>query len=234
MRPWMIALLTLASIGCGGSEEASNAPPEMPPTPPPAPARRPPAFPAADQFRVGEGVALRGGVGAPTECSKLYLGGEVVAIVQAFFHAGSGAIARRCESSSWADPTSPTAEELTAVGVQLEGGLASQFVGLGVNVDGALTFTALDFPGRVSDLAFAGRSAAYVATSGGGAEEADVVGVVYDIPSRAALQQFLLGSCRVSNGLTLDAPVWASDGRSLVFHGDAERCSFEEVEAHPE
>lgn len=232
MRSRMIALFTLACIGCGGSEEASDAPPQAAPTPAPAPARRPPPFPAADQFRVGEAVALRGGAAAA--CNKLYLGDTVVAIVETYFHAGAGAIALRCQGGAWGDPSAPSAEELAAVGAELEGQLDPEFVGLGVDVDGALTFTPLDLPGRVSELAFAGRSAAYAATTGSGAEAADVVGVVYDIPSRAALQQFLLGSCSVTNGFALDEPTWAPDGRSLVFHGDAGRCSFEEVEAHPE
>ena len=177
------------------------------------------------------------------ECNKLYLQDRVIAIVQEFVHAGRGAAARRCLGTAWATPEAPTSPELEAVGAALDGRLASGYEGLSVAADGSVTFSELDLPNRASDVAFAGRWAAYAATgtvgdAAGGGRQAEIVGMVYDIPARAPLQQFLLGTCRLSgssaDAVTLAAPVWGSDGRSVVFHGDPDRCSFDEVETHPE
>lgn len=244
MRSRMIVLLTSAALGCGGSDQPANTPQQTqqmqsqtPSTPAPAP--RPPAFPGAEQFRLGEAVAVGGGAGA--QCNKLYFGEQVVAIVQAYFHAGPGAAVRRCSGNAWADPASPTSEELSAVGVRLDGSVSAGYDALDVTTDGSLTFTSLELANRASDLSFAGRWAAYASTGttrdAAGGQEADVIGVVYDIPGRFALQEFLLGTCQLpgsGSALTLATPTWAEDGRSLVFHGLADRCSFEEVEAHPE
>ena len=127
------------------------------------------------------------------------------------------------------------------MGAQIDGRLAEDFDGLGVDMDGALTFTPLGLTSRVSELSFAGRWAAYAATGtvneAAGARQAQVIGVVYDLPSRVPLQEFLLGTCTLQGsgaGLVLAAPTWAEDGRAVTFHGLAQRCSFEEVEAHPE
>lgn len=241
MRRSILVLLTLALVGCGGSEEAGDAPPQTPAVSAPPPRPRAPTFPAADQFRLGETVALRTEAGgAPTACNKLYLQDRVVAIVQAYVHAGRGAAALRCLGSAWATPAAPTLPELEAVGATLDGRLASEYEGLSVAADGSVTFAELDLADRASDVAFAGRWAAYVATgteaaAAGGGRQVDVIGMVYDIPARAPLQQFLLGTCRLSDAaLSLATPNWASDGRSVVFHGDPNRCSFEDVETHPE
>jgi hypothetical protein len=244
MRLPILLLMTMAAVSCGGgSEDAADAPPQAPAASAPPRAPRPPAFPAADQFRVGETVTLRASSGAPAECNKLYLQDRVVAIVQEYVHAGRGAAALRCLGGAWATPATPTPSELQAVGATLDGRLAPEYEGLSVAADGAVTFTELDLANRASGVSFAGRWAAYVATANeaaaaGGGRQADVIGMVYDIPARAPLQQFLLGTCRLSGTaeavLTLATPEWGSDGRSVVFHGDADRCSFDEVEAHPE
>jgi len=241
MRRWTTALVTLAVIGCGGSEQEASQPAQTPAaaTPPPAPAPRRPSFPAEDRFRLGESVALRGA--ASVACKKLYFGDQVIAVVEMWMHAGNGAVARPCVATAWADPYAPTSAELAAVGTQLDGRLAEDFVGLGVDMDGALTFTALGLADRASELSFAGRWAAYATTSesraaSGGGQEADVIGVIYDLPGRFPLQQFLLGTCSLpgSGGLQLPAPTWGSGGDAVTFHGIAERCSFGDVETHPE
>ena len=245
MRRFLIGLLALAATGCGGSEEAADTPPQAQPTSTPAPAPRPPAFPAADQFRVGDAVSLRQAAGGPsTECNKLHFGDAVVAVVQRYAHAGRGALALRCLADGWAAPTTPTAADLQAVGATIEGRLAPEYEGIVIQQDGSLSFVALDLPGRASDLSWAGRWAAYVSIqnardAAGGQREVDAIGIVYDIPGRFAIQQYLLGTCRLSAASANDrsafsVPTWAGDGRSLVFHGDATRCSFGEVEAHPE
>jgi len=241
MRRSTTALIFLAAFGCGESEREASPPAQAPAAvaPAPAPAPRRPSFPAAEQFSLGESVAIRGGAAAT--CQKLYLRDEVIALVETWVHTGNGAIARRCVGSGWADPESPTASELGAAGALLDGRLAADFVGLGVDLDGALTFTPLGLTERASELSIAGRWAAYVTTGSardatGGVRETDVVGVVYDLPGRVPLQQFLLGTCTLpsSDDLTLDQPTWSGDGRAVTFHGIAGRCSFEEVETHPE
>jgi hypothetical protein len=241
MRRWTTTAVTLAAIGCGGSEQEASPPAQTPAAgaQAPAPAPRRPSFPAADQFRIGESATLQGS--GSVECDKLYLGDDVVALVEMWMHTGDGAVVRRCVGSDWADPASPTAAELAAVGAQLDGRLAEDFDGVGVDMDGALTFSPLGLADRASEITFAGRWAAYATASNvrdaaGGGQEADVIGVVYDLPARVPLQQFLLGTCSLSgsDGLTLEEPTWAQDGRAVTFHGIAGRCSFEEVEAHPE
>jgi hypothetical protein len=185
-------------------------------------------------------VAIRGGASAT--CQKLYFRNEVIALVETWIHTGNGAVARRCIGSGWADPESPTPSELGAVGSLLDGRLAVDFVALGVDPDGALTFSPLGLAERASELSIAGRWAAYITTgaardAAGSVREADAVGVVYDLPGRVPLQQVLLGTCALpSSGdvLDFDQPTWSDDGRSVTFHGIAGRCSFEEVETHPE
>jgi hypothetical protein len=243
MRSRMTALLATAALGCGGSDQAENTPAQSQPAQTQsAPARpRPPEFPAADRFQLGEAVAVRSGGGAAVECNKLYFGDAVVAIVETYFHAGPGAAVRRCAGSAWADPSAPTADELAAVGDALEGSVAAGYDGIGITTEGTLTFTSLDLQNRVSGLSFARRWAAYASTgaprdASGGGQEADIIGVVYDVPGRFAIQEFLLGTCQLpaSGTLSLGTPTWAEDGLSLVYHGSADVCSFEEVEAHPE
>ncbi len=245
MRRFLIGLLTLAAAGCGGSEEAADTPPQGQPAITPAPAPRPPAFPGAEQFRLGDAVSLRQAAGgSPTECNKLHFGDAVVAVVQRYAHAGRGALALRCLADGWATPSAPTPADLQAVGATLQGQLAPEYEGIVMQPDGSLSFVALDLPGRASDLSWAGRWAAYVSIqnardAAGGQREVDAIGIVYDIPGRFAIQQYLLGTCRLSAASAADrsafsVPTWASDGRSLVFHGDAARCSFGDVEFHPE
>jgi hypothetical protein len=237
MRRLLIGLLAVAASACGGSDDAADAPPATQPASAPARAPRPPAFPGPDRLRLGDAVSLRRS-GAPAEaCNKLHLGDEVVGVVRTFVHAGRGAMVLRCSADAWAQPSAPTRAELQGVGATLDGRLAPEYEGIVVAADSTLTFVALDLAGRASDVSAAGRWAAYVMLqndrdAAGGGREADAIGIVYDIPGRFAVQQYLLGTCRGSTAFA--TPSWASDGRSLVFHGDGDRCSFEEVEAHPE
>jgi hypothetical protein len=165
MRRWTTTAVTLAAIGCGGSEQEASPPAQTPAAgaQAPAPAPRRPSFPAADQFRIGESATLQGS--GSVECDKLYLGDDVVALVEMWMHTGDGAVVRRCVGSDWADPASPTAAELAAVGAQLDGRLAEDFDGVGVDMDGALTFSPLGLADRASEITFAGRWAAYATAS---------------------------------------------------------------------
>jgi len=238
MRHPAYLVATLAVLACG-SEPESNAPAEAPaaaaPTPPPA--QRRPSFPASEQFRLGEAVALGGA--ASTECQKLYLGDTLVAVVETWIHTGNGAVTRRCVGTAWTG-SEPTPAELAAVGTRLDGQLAEDFDGLTVDADGNLTFRPLGMTGRVTELSMAERYAAYATASeprsaAGGGQEVDVIGVVFDLPARVPFQQYLLGTCplRGSTPPSLPAPTWSSDARAVVFHGAA-ACSFADVETHPE
>jgi hypothetical protein len=240
MRRRTTTLLALGVIACGGSEQEASPPSgtQGEAAQAPAAAARRPGFPAEDRFRLGEPVSLTGSSSA--ECAKLYLDDTVVAIVETWMHTGRTAVLRRCVGSGWTDPDAPAASELADVGSELAGSLAVDFDGLGIDADGGLTFTPLGLADRVTELVFAGRLVAYSRTAGpreaaGDGQEADVIGVVYDLPARLPLQEFLLGTCSLptSGALTLPDATWSADARAVTFHGVG-GCSFEDVETHPE
>jgi hypothetical protein len=245
MRRWIVVLSMLV-VGCGGSESSSSNPPAQAPSGnAAAPAPRPPAFPAADQFRLGEEAMLWvTGLDGPIECNKLYYKDAVVAIAQSFVHTGAEAIVRRCEGTSWANPSSPTSAELAAVGDEFSGSLAASYDNVVVDASGALGFEPLEMPDLYGvGSAWRGRLA-YIAAHNprersGGGREADMVAIIYDISARMSFQEVLLGTCTLSapgsdTVLAMSAPTWASDGRSVTFEGDEDQCSFGSVDVHPE
>ncbi len=246
MRRWLAVLSASAVVGCGGgSENASNPPPQTPSTSGSASVATQAAFPSADQFRLGDVVMLWvTGLDGPIECNKLYFRDDVVAIVQSFAHTGAQAIARRCLSEGWSDPFAPTAQELAAVGEELDGSLAASYDAVTVGAAGGLAFQPLEMPGLYGVGSVAGSRLAYYAArdvheGNGGGREATMVGVIYDIPASMAFQEVALGTCTlVPRGsdevLALAAPAWSDDGDAVVFLGDEDRCSFGAVEAHPE
>lgn len=243
MRRWLAVLSMSLVVGCGGSENASNPPAQAPSTSAATPAAQPAAFPSASQFRLGEVVMLwESGLEGPIECNKLYFQDEVVAVVQSFAHTGQQAVARRCLDESWANPSAPTAAELAAVGEEFDGILATSYDNVVVGADGALSFEPLDMPDLFGVGSISGSRLAYYAARdphdlAGGGREANMVGVIYDLPASMAFQEVALGTCvLVPAGsdavLALAAPSWSDD--AVVFEGDEDRCSFGAVEAHPE